>query len=204
MKKTLATVLLLCLLGLSLTAGAQENGVFVSVGVGTQATSKAFRGADVSMQAGYNYKGLDISAQIDYYGNHWGRDAYTGLTYEEQGDNVFIINNMNNKRSKSYTTLRLNLGYDLLRFIRGNWRHHLRPYVGLGYSVMHESSNWDYKSEDFHKLECMEWNDRGFELTLGIAYDFNITRHWAVGAFIEESLLTREQDVMGLRLRYSF
>ena len=50
----------------------------------------------------------------------------------------------------------------------------------------------------------MEWNDRGFELTLGIAYDFNITRHWALGAFIEESLLIREQDVMGLRTRYSF
>ena len=88
--------------------------------------------------------------------------------------------------------------------IRGNWRHHLRPYVGLGYSEMHESSNWDYESDDFHKLGYVEWDDRGFELGVGIAYDFNITHHWVIGAFIEESILTREQDVMGLRVRYSF
>ena len=197
-------ILSLCLLGMSMMGWAQENGVFVSVGVGTQATDRAFRGADVSMQTGYNFKGLDISAQIDYYANHWGRDGYMGLIYEEQGDKVFISNSMNNKRTESYMTLRLNLGYDPLRFIRSNWRHHLRPYVGLGYSMMHESSNWNYESADFHKLECMEWDDRGFELAVGIAYDFNITHHWAIGAFIEESILIREQDVMGLRVRYSF
>ena len=42
-------ILLLCMIGLSLTAGAQENGVFVSVGVGTQTTSRAFRAFTLSL-----------------------------------------------------------------------------------------------------------------------------------------------------------
>ncbi len=42
-------ILSLCLIGLSLTAGAQENGVFVSVGVGTQTTSRAFRAFTLSL-----------------------------------------------------------------------------------------------------------------------------------------------------------
>lgn len=55
-------ILLLCMIGLSLTAGAQENGVFVSVGVGTQTTSRAFRAFTLSLILA-NYGNLNFFEQ---------------------------------------------------------------------------------------------------------------------------------------------
>lgn len=197
-------VLSLCLLSLGMAIMAQENGAFVSVGVGTKVNDKAFRGADVSMQAGYNYKGLDVSAQLDFYSNRWGDNRVNSLAYYDYGDKAIFASLLDGKRNETFMTLRLNLGYDFLRFIRGNWRHHIRPYVGLGYSLRNETNNYCYQAKDMTTYSMGEQAQKGFELTLGIAYDFNITHHWAVGAFIEGNTLIREQPIMGLRARYSF
>ena len=199
------TILSLCLLFIAMAGMAQENKPFVMASVGTQVTDKAFRGADVSMQAGYNFKGLDISAQLDYYSNHWGRSGVNSMTYEVRGNNSLLMTTeMDNKRYKTYMTLRLNLGYDVLRFIHGNWRHHLRPYVGFGYSLCDGTSSLIHEEEGMTQYGMVNWRNDGFEFSLGGAYDFNITQNWAVGAFIEGNPLVREQPIMGLRLRYSF
>lgn len=199
-------ILLLC--SICMSGWGQENGVFVSAGLGTKVCDKAFHGADISMQTGYNYKGLDISAQLDYFSNFWGANDINVRTVESYAGmdaTMHALSNTDKDRENiSHLTIRLNLGYDVLRFIRGNWRHHVRPYVGIGYSQARESSNSTTHTSLMRTFTWKEQTQSGFELTLGIAYDFNITHHWAVGAFIEENALIREQPIMGLRTRYSF
>lgn len=183
---------------------AQEGKPFVSASIGTQATGEAFKGAEIAMEAGYNFKGLDISAHFSYYANHWGKRGFSSMYYSSHEDNTSFMHTTGDKRTITNMSLRLNLAYNVLRFIRGNWRHHLRLHVGLGYSQYSESVYYRTRMTD---LENYTWNrkvDDGFEMALGIGYDFSITRNWSVGAFFEESLLVREQDVMGLRARYSF
>ena len=197
-------ILSLCLIGLSLTAGAQENGAFVSAGVGTKLYDKAFRGADVSMQGGYNYKGLDVSAQLDYFSNCWGKDRLAALTYRDDRTGSGASSIMSNSENITALTIRLNLGYDLLHFVHNNWRHHIRPYVGLGYSQLRTSSNYETSDANMRCYELKDQLHSGFEVIIGMAYDFNITRHWALGAYIEGLPMIREHGIMGLRTRYSF
>ncbi len=197
-------ILSLCLLGLTMTAGAQENGAFVTVGVGTKLYDRAFRGADISMQAGYNYKGMDVSAQISYYTNQWGGRGTNTISYNESEGQSNCSHFLDERWNETFMTLRLSLGYDVLRFIRGNWRHHIRPYAGLGYSLCHNSNNSCYRNENTTALNMTEWTEHGFDFSLGIAYDFNITRHWALGTYIEAFPMIRDQAIMGLHIRYSF
>lgn len=196
--------ILYAVMACAMTAMGQEGKPFVSAGIGTQATGEAFKGAEIAMEAGYNFKGLDISARFSYYSNHWGKRGFSSMYYSFYEDNTSFMHTTGDKRTITNMSLRLNLAYDVLRFIRGNWRHHLRPHVGLGYSQYSESVYYHTRMTD---LEGYTWNgkvDDGFEVALGIGYDFSITRNWSVGAFFEESLLVREQDVMGLRARYSY
>jgi len=188
----------------SVVTMAQENKPFATACLSTQAAGEAFRGASISMEAGYNIKGLDISAQFSYYANHWGKKGFSSMQYSSYEDNINFTHTVGDKRTISNMSLRLNLAYDVLRFIHGNWRHHLRPHVGIGYSQYRESAYYRMRMTD---IEGYCWNEKvddGFEVALGIGYDFSITRNWSVGAFIEESMLVREQDIMGLRVRYSF
>ena len=197
-------ILSLCLIGLTLAAGAQENGAFVTARVGTKLYDKAFWGADVSMQGGYNYKGLDVSAQISYFSNCWGEDRLDALTYRDDRTGSGVSTLMSNGKNVSALTIRLNLGYDVLHFIHNNWRHHIRPYVGLGYSQLQRSSSYVSSYDDVRCYDLANELHSGFELALGLSYDFNFTRHWALGAYIEGLPMIREHGILGLQTRYSF
>ena len=183
---------------------AQENKPFVTADISTQATSEVFHGVGVSLGAGYNLKGLDMGLSLDYYSDGWGRDGISSIAYMDNGTSTTLGSVLTVNGHESDFTLRLRLAYDPLRFIKGNWRHHLRPTLGLGYSQKRKSSFSDQVTAGTWILQCNGQVDSGFELSLGIGYDFNITHNWAIGAFFEEYMLVRERDIIGLRARYSF
>ena len=189
---------------MALGAQAQEGKPFVTASLGTQGTGDVFRGAAVSLGAGYNWKGMDMSLALDYYSDKWGKGSLNYVNIWTDQSDYSMAQTYNGKQQSRCMTLRLVLAYDPLRFIRRNWRHHLRPALGLGYSQRSDFGSWTTAGATWERLEMHEQTQNGFELSLGIAYDFNITRHWAVGAFFEEFILEREQDVLGLRTRYAF
>lgn len=189
---------------MSMAAMAQEGKPFVTASLGTQGTGDVFRGAAVSLGAGYNWKGLDMSLALDYYNDKWGKGSLNYVNIMTGQNDYSMTQIYNRKQQNTDMTLRLVLAYDPLRFIRGNWRHHLRPTLGLGYSQRSDFGSWTTSGATWERLEMREQTQSGFELSLGIAYDFNITHHWAVGAYFEEFILEREQDILGLRARYDF
>ena len=195
----LLTATLMCV-----TVRAQEDKPFITAGLGTQASSEFFHGAGVSLGAGYNLKGVDMGLSLDYYSDGWGRDGISSISYMDNGTSATLGSILTLKGHESDFTLRLKLAYDPLRFIKGNWRHHLRPTLGLGYSQKRKSSFSDQVTVGTWILQCNGQVESGFELSLGIGYDFNITHNWSVGAFFEEFMLIRERDILGLRARYSF
>lgn len=189
---------------MSMAAMAQEGKPFVTASLGTQGTGDVFGGAAVSLGAGYNWKGLDMGLALDYYNDKWGKGSLNYVNIMTGQNDYSMTQIYNGKQQNTGMTLRLVLAYDPLRFIRGNWRHHLRPTLGLGYSHRTDSYSWKQDDGTWQRLEMREQTQSGFELSLGIAYDFNITRHWSVGAYFEEFILEREQDILGLRARYAF
>ena len=202
MKKGLILAGLLC--AACMSTNAQENKPFVTADISTQATSRVFHGVGVSLGVGYNLKGLDMGLSLDHYSDGWGHDGISSIAYMDNGTSTTLGSVLTVKGHESDFTLRLRLAYDPLRFIKGNWRHHLRPTLGLGYSQKRTSSFSDQVTAGTWILQCNGQVESGFELSLGIGYDFNITHNWAIGAFFEEYMLVRERDIMGLRARYSF
>ena len=200
--KRIYIIIAVMLMGMA--ARAQEGKPFVTASLGTQGTGDVFRGAAVSLGAGYNWKGLDMGLALDYYSDKWGKGSLNYVNIMTDPSAYTIMQTYNGKQQSKGMTLRLVLAYDPLRFIRGNWRHHLRPTLGLGYSQRSDFGSWTTSGATWERLEMREQTQSGFEISLGIAYDFNITRHWAVGAFFEEFILEREQDILGLRARYAF
>ena len=201
MKKILSILLALCM---TLGVRSQENRPFVTASLGTQGTGDVFRGAGVSLGAGYSLKGLDMGISLDYYSDKWGKGILTYVNHTDYEEGAMFTHNVNGTQNNTSMTLRLHLAYDPLFFILGNWRHHLRPAIGLGYSQQRYSSSMFTINGDVQNLQIKEQIQSGFELTLGIGYDFNITHHWAVGVFYEAFIMEREQDILGLRASYSF
>ena len=189
----------------SVTASAQDKHVFVGATLGTQgAGGTFFKGANVSMEAGYYFKGLDVSAYVGFYTNNWGRTVHNDISHSDFQGRVEFNKNLDGKGNVSELALRLNIGYDFLHFIKGNWRHHLTPYIGLGYAQKRVTKNEDSVVNGLASSSLSEQINNGFEFTIGGAYDFNVVEHWSIGLFFEESMHIRERDIIGLRTRYIF
>ena len=200
--KILSIVVLLTLMPLG--ANSQNGYVFVGSSLGTQgAGDKFFKGANVSMEAGYYFKGLDVSAYVGFYNTNWGRNVHNNMNYTSYQNKEIINKNLDGSENVSELALRLNVGYDFLHFIRGNWRHHLTPYIGLGYAQKRTTRNEKTLADGLEYYTLRENVQNGFEFTIGGAYDFNIVKHWSIGVFFEESMHIRERDILGLRVRYS-
>ncbi len=216
---------------LSSTVMAQENRSFAEISVGTQAKDhqflsekvKSFHGANISLEVGHDFNGLSASLSFGYFGNDWSgkhqasTHYYSELT-QDQPPKVTSSNNVirSDDRHSSVEALSLmaNVSYDVLRFIKGNWRHHIRPRVGLGYSHF-GASHFSYMpsgkelGDGFSTVSGVnvvneKTSDSGFEWSLGIGYDFSITRDWSIGLQYEKFMSVRDQYLLGLRARYAF
>ena len=124
------------------TTWAQEGKPFITASLGTQGTGDVFRGAAVSLGAGYNWKGLDAGLTLDYYNDKWGKGSLKYVNSLVSANDYSLVQIYDGKQQNTGVTLRFVLAYDPLRFIRGNWRHHLRPTLGLGYSQWSNSGSW--------------------------------------------------------------
>lgn len=215
------------------TVMGQENRSFAEISVGTQAKEhqfmsgnvKAFHGANVSLEVGHDFNGLSASLYFGYFSNDWsgknqasthfhsniGLDA-TPKTLHEQT----IIRSSDLLTSVTAFSIMANVSYDVLRFIKGNWRHHIRPRVGLGYSHFGASSfSYSATSKELipgsgvsaitdTNVDNQKTSNSGFEWSLGIGYDFSITRDWSIGLQYEKFMRLRDQYLLGLRARYAF
>ena len=218
---------------LSSTAMGQENRSFAEISVGTQAkehtfmsgTVKAFHGSNVSLEVGHDFNGLSASLYFGYFCNDWSGKNQAS-THFHSNSNVqatpkaiydqSIIRSADQLSSVTAFSVMANVSYDLLRFIKGNWRHHIRPRVGLGYSHFGASSfSYSTNSRELipgsgisvitdTNVNNQKTSNSGFEWSLGIGYDFSITRDWSIGLQYEKFMRLRDQQLLGLRARYAF
>ena len=196
---------------LSMSATAQEDRPYASLSFGTQAasgfspqqSSKTFAGLATSIGAGYTIKGADIGLSLGYYSNHWGGNNLSTIRCQHDGSNTIVSQDIDGTEYNTAFSLQLQVGYDFLHLIKGNWRHHLRPAAGLGYTQWRSSHGQYIPDGSKWRLKYDDQVESGLALSISLAYDFSITRHWDAGAFYERYLLKREQDIMGIRLRYS-
>lgn len=218
---------------LSSTAMGQENRSFAEISVGTQAkehtfmsgTVKAFHGANVSLEVGHDFNGLSASLYFGYFSNDWSGKNQASTHFHSNSNtqatpkaiyDQSIIRSADQLSSVTAFSVMANVSYDLLRFIKGNWRHHIRPRVGLGYSHFGASS-FSYSTNSRELIPSSgisvitdtnvnneKTSNSGFEWSLGIGYDFSITRDWSIGLQYEKFMRLRDQQLLGLRARYAF
>lgn len=217
----------------SSTVMGQENRSFAEISVGTQVaeqqfmseTVKGFHGANISLEVGHDFEGLSASIYFGYFSNDWsGKHQASTHYYANNNPDVsqkviydqVVVKTDDRLSSVAAFSLMANVSYDVLRFIKGNSRHHLRPRVGLGYSHFGASSffyslqsnspvvNSDDGIISDLNVNSAKTSNSGFEWSLGIGYDFSITRDWSIGVNYEKFMNIRGQQLVSLRARYAF
>lgn len=174
-------------------AYSQENRSYARLNVGSPVSGKwfndvhvaALHGIDLSLEVGHDFHGLEASIAFDYY------DYQASTDFDNKISDVMLFSAM------------AFVNYDVLRFIKGNWRHHIRPCLGLGYSKS-SASNLNVSHDMGTKIRSSHAVDSGFEWVLGIGYDFSITNDWSVGVNYEKFMHIRDLHLLSLRAGYTF
>ena len=139
---------------------------------------------------------------MSYYSNSWGSDWDDLVGFVMTQDQVkpsWSVLEWN-----TAIALRLNIGYDVLRFVKGNWHHHVKPFLGFGYAQERYVRNDATHYIEGYSFRHNESVASGFGVMLGISYDYSITEHWSLGVLYERGLNICEHNIFGLHARYSF
>lgn len=181
-KSWMGAVLLICLCG-GMSAREQVK-PFVRIGIGT-ALYPEVRGLGGDMEAGIHYKGMECALALTLYNSDPIREKERWMQYSHSpfgwGEGVSRVYFQRlNYRS---TSLCLTFGYDVLRLIPRNERHHLILSVGVGWSgenivrgiYLTDENNCRYRSEKEHAYNPT------VELPLGARYEYSLNARWGVG-----------------------
>lgn len=184
--------LILSIIGFSSSLKAQEVDSYVRVGIGTGASSKCFHSLATEAVGGISYNGLHAAISLTLYNSspfqNKTQSIYTEMNPAGESFTLHPFSKaMENKRSVSAL---LEVGYDLLRFIPGNHRHKLIPFVGIGWggltkmkSVYHAPVAWSPDgSTDKWATSIVYDASSAFDYCLGGRYEFAITDKWRIGA----------------------
>lgn len=181
---------------------ARDN-YFARLQGGTTASADPFTGAMAGLNAGMTFKGFEFGLSIDLYSIKLGDDIQ--FLQIDQFDGRTIISS---SIKKDYApelggTIEFNVGYDLLQLLRKPCRHHLIPFLGLGYGQRLYSSVDIIDITGMYKAELTSRSECGFDMSIGCRYEFDISSRVSLGAFYNISMLLHEKDFVGLSLKYS-
>lgn len=168
---------------LCIKAQDASRNYFTAISVGTQALD--YRGTNVGLEVGRRFAGLELGVGLSYYYNP---RSFSSIRQQSLSGSW--------ERAKTFD-VRLSIGYDLLALARNCERHHLKPYLGLGYA--HEDK-YGF-SITTNAKDLYGWIDHGFEIMPGLCYELDINKRLALGVYVEHDIRVREQTLMGIILR---
>lgn len=197
--------LLVCLCG---GMNAQEKvKPFMRLGVGTSLYPRFMRGLGGNIEAGLHYKGMEFALNLTLYNSDpirekermiqdshftYGPESKVDLTYFE-------------RPNYQTTSLCLTFGYDVLRLIPRNEKHHLILSAGVGWS----GENAVYIHVNVDEANKLCWNEKEhtynptLEIPLGVKYEYSINERWGVGVTYKMHYVM-ERDFFGAHAVYHF
>lgn len=208
MRKWLLMGIMVCLVGVM---NAQEKAKpFMRLGVGTSLSPEFVKGFGGDLEAGVAYKGFELSADFMLYSTFTLGGASVSLqTLSGKGLGPTITNNvtedLDGERS---TSVFFTVGYDLMRFIRGNERHHLIPSIGLGWSGRFTVDGFDghYTAPDGDQVQdtrLLLHHASTFDVSFGGRYEYSINDHWGIG-LTYKYYKNLDRDYFGAHAVYHF
>lgn len=183
------------LLSLSASVAGQDFHSYARVGIGTGISPDFFDGIGFEGEGGVNFKGVQAALSLTLYNTLPLKSMNQSISLQSTGGETIGFDGVNRHLSgKRNTSVMISLGYDLLRFIPGNTRHHLIPYFGIGWSGL-------TTLQTYHNAP-IAGGTNGSTLTYGshIGYDFSSDFDFCFGGKYEYSIT----DKWGIGLSYKY
>lgn len=137
--KRLIIMLFLCV---STSVIGQELNPYLRLEVGT-GCSDFFDGISGDVEGGIRYRGLQVGLSLTLYSNMPFENMNQSIMVQTDGQSdVAFVGTGQSTSSKRNTSVMLQVGYDLLGLIPGNVKHHLIPFVGIGWSNLHSFKSY--------------------------------------------------------------
>lgn len=211
--KNLFIASLLCL---SAPAIAQEGNPdfnsYARLGIGTGISPDFIDGISFDAEGGVNFKGLQAALSVTIFNTLPLDNTNQSISLQTNPSETIGIDRINQHISgKRNTSVMVSLGYDLLRFIPGNTRHHLLPYFGIGWSgltTLHTLSNSPIsENPDGSHItygSSIEYDfSSSFDFCAGAKYEYSITDKWGIGLAYKYLDLS-ESDLLSIYVSHSF
>lgn len=167
---------------------------YAHLGISTQIAPDFFHGIGTDIEGGIHWRGLMASAALTLWSDYPLKSDYRYLTVSRQpGGPVSVGDVVDLDGEPFYWAMRdvsimIQVGYDLLRFIPRNTRHHLWPYAGIGWTAI--TQDFSYSAQTYAFMEgtddpyfstMLHFRSTGFDYCAGARYAFSITDKWMVG-----------------------
>ena len=188
----------LFLIGNVAIAFAQTSS-FARCDIGADVSSAS--GVDVSLEFGKQYKGLELGLSLSYFSN-FNKTRWQSIQCVEYSSSANCARIGDFGSCKSYALLDLSVGYDLLHLLKLQ-RHHLKPFLSVGYGQVTSISFFENSNNDMESIELNSKTDCGFETSFGARYEFDIAKHFSIGVLYKTSLILLEDGMLGLSVKYT-
>ena len=186
-KRWMMAALLVCLCG---GMNAQEKAKpFMRLGVGTSLYPRFMRGLGGNIEAGLHYKGMEFALNLTLYNSDPIRrderlaQESINAWYGDREWKDPVVKALFERSNFQSTSLCFTFGYDVLRLIPRNEKHHLILSVGVGWSG--ENNVETYYNMDEANERAWRENEHTYnpslELPLGAKYEYSLNERWGVG-----------------------
>lgn len=212
MRKSITVVLLaLSISCVSTSVIGQELKPYIRLGIGTSC-SDFFEGISGDIEGGIHYKGLQAGVSLALYSDRPFENMNRSLMVQTDGQSeVTFIENNQAISSKRNTSVMLQVGYDLLSLIPGNAKHHLIPFVGIGWSNLHllksyshSPVGWDPDGSVSTWASSVSFETTSaFDFSVGGRYEYSITDGWRLGLSYKYLDLL-ERDLLSVHVSHYF
>lgn len=203
---------ILFLLFLSGSLVGQDFRSYARVGIGTGISPDFFDGIGFEAEGGVNFKGVQAALSLTLYNTLPLKSTNQSISLQSTGGETIGLDGVNrNLSGKRNTSVMISLGYDLLRFISGNTRHHLIPYFGIGWSGLTTLRTYHNapiageagRSDITYGSHVGYDFSSDFDFCFGGKYEYSITDKWSIGLSYKYLDLA-ESDLLSIHIARSF
>ena len=185
---------------------------YIRLGIGTGVNPDFIEGIGMDLEGGVSYKGIEASVSLTLLNSLPLEGTSQYLAYQTQRHESTVFDGVNDNLSgQRDISVMVNVGYDLLRLIPDNRRHHLTPFVGIGWSGL-TSLRAIYRDipasvpgpEDVTRGSCIAYaHDSAFDYCLGARYEYSFSDRWGAGV-VYKYLDLQEGGLLGIYASYHF
>lgn len=197
-------------------ASAQELRSYAHLGISTQIAPDFFHGIGTDIEGGIHWRGVMASVALTLWSDYPLKSDQRYLTISRQPGEAASVGDVVDLDGKPFywatrdVSIMIQAGYDLLRFIPRNTRHHLWSYVGIGWTAI--TQDFSYSAQTYAFIEgkddpyfstMFHSRSTGFDYCAGARYAFSITDKWMVG-LTYKYMNVLEDHLMSLHVSRAF